>query len=127
MPAIRRVQDLDPYNQLELTEIEPLGDDQFFLWETLNSQGVDLALGFLIVERGPYAVLSSGIGVADLDFRNDLVDIAEYILSGAEAADPQTSDELMGVLPNPEDLPQLPTSDNFYAVSRERTRGGDAR
>jgi len=126
MPAIRSIQDLDPYNQLELTEIDPIGDDQFFLWGTLPSQGVELTVGLLIVERGPYAVLASGIGVADLDFRNDLVDIAEFILSGAEAADPQTKDELLDLLPNPEDLPHLPTSDDFYEVSRERTRGGDA-
>src|SRR6478752_7591949 len=67
MPAIRGIQDLDPYNQLELTEIDPIGDDQFFLWDTLPSQGVELAVGLLIVERGPYAVLASGVGVADLD------------------------------------------------------------
>ena len=126
MPAIRGVQDLDPYNQLDLIEIESLGDDQFFLWGTLTSQGVDLAVGLLIVERGPYAVLASGIGVADLDFRNDLIEVAEFILSGAEAIDPQTTDELMDVLPNPDDLPGLPDSDDFYEVSRERTRGGDA-
>jgi hypothetical protein len=126
MPAIRSVQDIDPYNQLELIELEPLGDDQFALWGSLTSQGVDLSVGLLIVERGPYAVLASGIGVAELDFRSDLVEIAEFILSGAEAADPQTKDELMDILPNPEDLPHLPTSDNFYEVSRERTRGGDA-
>ena len=113
MPAIRSVQDLDPYNQLELTEIDSLGDDQFFLWGPLTSQGVDLTVGLLIVERGPYAVLASGVGVAGLDFRSDLVDIVEFILSGAEAADPQTKDGLMDVLPNPDDLPHLPTSDNF--------------
>ena len=126
MPAIRSVQELDPYNQLELTEIDPLGDDQFFLWGSLNSQDIDLTVGLLIVERGPYAVLASGVGVADLDFRSDLVEIAEFILSSAEAADPQTKDELMGILPNPDELPHLPTSDNFYEVPRERTRGGDA-
>jgi hypothetical protein len=127
MPAIRSVQDLDPYNQLELTKLDSLGDDQMFLWGQLTSQGVDLTVGLLIVERGPYAVLASGIGVAELDFRSDLVEIAEFILSGAEAADPRTKDELMDILPDPEDLPHLPTSDNFYDVSRERTRGGDAR
>jgi hypothetical protein len=126
MPAIRGIQDLDPYNQLELTEIDPIGDDQFLLWGTLPSQGVNLAVGLLIVERGPYAVLASGVGVADLDFRNDLIDIAAFILSAAETADPQTKDELLDVLPDPEDLPHLPTSDNFYEVSRERSRGGDA-
>ena len=126
MPAIRSVQDLDPYNQLELTEIDSLGDDQFFLWGPLTSQGVDLTVGLLIAERGPYAVLASGVGVAGLDFRSDLVDIVEFILSGVEEADPQTKDGLMDVLPNPDDLPHLPTSDNFYEVSRERTRGGDA-
>jgi len=126
MPAIRSVQDLDPYNQLELIEIAPLGDDQFFLWGPLTSQGVDLNVGLLIVERGPYAVLASGVGVADLDFRSDLVDVVEFILLGAESTDPQTTDELVDVLPNPEDLPHLPTSDDFYDVSRERTRGGDA-
>lgn len=126
MPEIRAtLKEHAPYNELKEEKLATLGDDQILLTGTMMSQGYEFVINFLLVQRGPYIALAGGIGVENLDMRNDVVDVVELVLGNAEADEPVTGEELMAVLPEPDELPHLPSSKNFYEISEERNRGGD--
>ena len=126
MPEIRAtLMENAPYNEMDEEKLTLLGDDQIFLFGTMTSQGYEFVINFLLVQRGPYIALAGGVGIEDLDMRNDVIDVVDLVLGNAEEDEPVTSEELMAVMPEPDDLPQLPTAKRFYEISEERSRGGD--
>jgi hypothetical protein len=108
--------------QLEEVEVEEIADEQIFLYGEIESNGYTFNLGMLVVRNGAFLSLAGGLSFETLDIQDDLVSLSSFLQDQIEGETPETGDDLLAMLPEPDDLPGADKIGDPYEITRERVR-----
>jgi hypothetical protein len=113
---------LPAYKNLDEVQIDPVGDEQIFVSGEAESGGFTFNLGVLVVRDGAYLTLAAGLGYETLDVTDSVVELSTFLGEQATDASPETADDLLDLLPEPEELPGADAIQDPYEISDENVR-----
>jgi hypothetical protein len=113
---------LPQYQTLDEFEVDEIADEQVGHYGEIESNGFTFNVGVLVVRNGAFLTLAGTVAFETLVNQDDLVELSTLLNENLDDASPETGDDLVDLLLDPDDLPGADAIDDPYTVSEERIR-----